>query len=81
MRKPNRELRLDILKKMEKTIDNLLKRSDSADLYMVGAKCQEDEAYYKGESEAYIQARNMVAEVFIELDESIAEVFEHHRDY
>tara|TARA_R110000868_G_scaffold102014_3_gene280921 strand:- start:18232 stop:18477 length:246 start_codon:yes stop_codon:yes gene_type:complete len=81
MRRTNRELGLHILKDIEKTIDTLLKRSDSADLYKIGAKTLEDEAYYKGESEAYLQARNMVAKIFVDLDDSITELFEYTRDY
>ena len=81
MRRNNSELKLQILKKIEKTIDNLLKKSDSADLYMVGAKTLEDEYYYKGESEAYMQARHMVAEIFINLDDNISELFSYSCDF
>lgn len=81
MRRANSELKLQILKQMEKSVDELLRRSDSADLYSVGAKTVEDEYYYKGESEAYLQARNILAKVFIDLDDNINEIFSYTRDY
>ena len=81
MRRANSDLKLQILKKFEQSIDLLLKKSDTADLYSVGAKTVEDECYYKGESEAYLQARNILADIFINLDDNITELFSYTRDH